>query len=69
MSCMTRYSPAYFSSILFNPHKVVLSGKIFAFKLETEGSTSAVYTAIFLFYASSLFIGLVLYLQAKDRLD
>ena len=46
-----------------------LSGKIFAFKLETEGSTSAAYTAIFLFYASSLFIGLVLYLKAKDRLD
>ena len=46
-----------------------LSGKIFAFKLETEGSNSAAYTAIFLFYASSLFIGLVLYLKAKDRLD
>ena len=46
-----------------------LSGKIFAFKLETEGSTSAGYTAIFLFYASSLLIGLILYLKAKDRLD
>ena len=46
-----------------------LSGKIFRFTLETEGSTSAAYMAIFLFYASSLFIGLVLYLKAKDRLD
>jgi hypothetical protein len=27
------------------------------------------YTSIFLFYAASLFIGLVLYLKAKDRLD
>ena len=47
----------------------LLSGKIFRFTLETEGSTSAAYMAIFLFYASSLLIGLVLYLQAKDRLD
>ena len=46
-----------------------LSGKLFRFKLEIEGTTSAAYTTIFLFYASSLFIGLVLYLKAKDRLD
>jgi MFS family permease len=46
-----------------------LSGKLFRFTFETEGSTSAAYTTIFLFYASSLFIGLVLYLKAKDRLD
>jgi len=46
-----------------------LSGKIFRLTLESEGSTSAAYTVIFLFYASSLFIGLVLYLKAKDRLD
>ena len=46
-----------------------LSGKIFRFTLEMEGSNSAAYMAIFLFYASSLFIGLVLYLKAKDRLD
>ena len=46
-----------------------LSGKLFRFTLEIEGTTSAAYTTIFLFYASSLFIGLVLYLKAKDRLD
>ena len=46
-----------------------LSGKIFRFTLETEGSTSAAYMAIFLFYASSLVIGLALYFKAKDRLD
>ena len=46
-----------------------LSGKLFRFTFETEGSTSAAYTTIFLFYASSLFIGLLLYLKAKDRLD
>ena len=46
-----------------------LSGKLFRFTFETEGSTSAAYTTIFLFYASSLFIGSVLYLKAKDRLD
>ena len=45
------------------------SGRIFRFSVETGGSTSAAYTTIFLFYASSLFIGLVLYLKAKDRLD
>ena len=46
-----------------------LSGRIFRFSVETGGSTSAAYTTIFLFYASSLFIGLILYLKAKDRLD
>jgi MFS family permease len=46
-----------------------LSGRIFRFSSETGGSTSAAYTTIFLFYASSLLIGLVLYLKAKDRLD
>jgi hypothetical protein len=46
-----------------------LSGQLFRLTLETEGSTSTAYTTIFLFYASSLFIGLVLYLKAKDRLD
>ena len=46
-----------------------LSGKIFRFTLETEGSINMAYTSIFPFYASSLFIGLVLYLKAKDRLD
>ena len=46
-----------------------LSGKMFRFTLETEGSSSMAYTSIFLFYAASLFIGLVLYLKAKDRLD
>ena len=46
-----------------------LSGRIFHFSSETGGSTSAAYTTIFLFYASSLLIGLVLYLKAKDRLD
>ena len=45
------------------------SGRIFRFSVETGGSTSAAYTTIFLFYASSLFIGLILYLNAKDRLD
>ena len=45
------------------------SGRIFRFSVETGGSTSAAYTTIFLFYASSLFIGLILYLKAKDRLD
>ena len=46
-----------------------LSGRIFRFTLETEGSSSVAYTSIFVFYASSLFIGLVLYLKAKDSLD
>jgi MFS family permease len=46
-----------------------LSGRIFRFTLETEGLSSVAYTSIFLFYAASLFIGLVLYLKAKDRLD
>ena len=46
-----------------------LSGRIFRFTLETEGSSNVAYTSIFLFYAASLFIGLVLYLKAKDRLD
>jgi MFS family permease len=46
-----------------------LSGRIFRFSVETGGSTSAAYTTIFLFYASSLFIGSILYLKAKDRLD
>ena len=46
-----------------------LSGRIFRFTLETEGSSSVAYTSIFLFYAASLFIGLVLYLKAQDRLD
>ena len=46
-----------------------LSGRIFRFTLETEGSSSMAYTSIFLFYAASLFIGLVSYLKAKDRLD
>ena len=46
-----------------------LSGRIFRFTLETEGSSSVAYTSIFLFYAASLFVGLVLYLKAQDRLD
>jgi MFS family permease len=46
-----------------------LSGRIFRFTLETEGLSSVAYTSIFLFYAASLFIGLVLYLKAQDRLD
>ena len=46
-----------------------LSGRIFRFTLETEGSSSVAYTSIFLFYAASLFFGLVLYLKAQDRLD
>ena len=46
-----------------------LSGRIFRFTLDTQGSSHAAYTAIFLFYASSLFLGLVIYLKAKDRLD
>ena len=46
-----------------------LSGRIFRFTLETQGSSHTAYTAIFLFYASSLFLGLVIYLKAKDRLD
>ncbi|MDA9673835.1 MFS transporter [Paracoccaceae bacterium] len=46
-----------------------LSGRIFRFSLETDGSTGTAYTTIFLFYASSLFMGLILYLKAKDRLD
>ena len=45
------------------------SGRIFRFTLETEGSSSVAYPSIFLFYAASLFIGLVLYLKAQDRLD
>ena len=45
------------------------SGRIFRFTLETEGSSSVAYTSIFLFYAASLFVGLVLYLKAQDRLD
>ena len=47
----------------------ILSGRIFRFTLETQGSSSVAYTSIFLFYAASLFIGLVLYLKAQDRLD
>ena len=46
-----------------------LSGRIFRFTLETEGSNTVAYTSIFLFYAVSLFVGLVLYLKAQDRLD
>ena len=46
-----------------------LSGRIFRFTLDTQDSSHAAYTAIFLFYASSLFLGLVIYLKAKDRLD
>ena len=46
-----------------------LSGRIFRFTLDTQGSSHTAYTAIFLFYASSLFLGLVIYLKAKDRLD
>ena len=46
-----------------------LSGRIFRFTLDTQASSHAAYTAIFLFYASSLFLGLVIYLKAKDRLD
>jgi predicted MFS family arabinose efflux permease len=47
----------------------ILSGRIFRFTFETQGSSSVAYTSIFLFYAASLFIGLVLYLKAQDRLD
>ena len=46
-----------------------LSGRIFRFTLQTEGASNVAYTSIFLFYAASLFIGLVLYLKAQDRLD
>tara|TARA_Y100001968_G_scaffold286168_1_gene286647 strand:- start:393 stop:1568 length:1176 start_codon:yes stop_codon:yes gene_type:complete len=46
-----------------------LSGRIFRFTLDTQASSHAAYTTIFLFYASSLFLGLVIYLKAKDRLD
>ena len=46
-----------------------LSGRIFRFTLDTQDSSHTAYTAIFLFYASSLFLGLVIYLKAKDRLD
>ena len=46
-----------------------LSGRIFRFTLDTQDSSHAAYNAIFLFYASSLFLGLVIYLKAKDRLD
>ena len=47
----------------------ILSGRIFRFTFETQGPSSVAYTSIFLFYAASLFIGLVLYLKAQDRLD
>ena len=47
----------------------ILSGRIFRFTFETHGSSIVAYTSIFLFYAASLFIGLVLYLKAQDRLD
>ena len=47
----------------------ILSGRIFRFTFEIQGSSSVAYTSIFLFYAASLFIGLVLYLKAQDRLD
>ena len=36
---------------------------------EVQNNNHEAYTIIFLFYASALFLGLILYLKSKDRLD
>jgi MFS family permease len=46
-----------------------LTGRIFSKLTEVHNNNHEAYTIIFLFYASALFLGLILYLKSKDRLD
>ena len=46
-----------------------LTGRIFSKFTEVHNNNHEAYTIIFLFYAAALFLGLILYLKSKDRLD
>ena len=46
-----------------------LTGRIYSKLTEVHNNNHEAYRIIFLFYAVSLFLSLILYLKSKDRLD